>query len=224
MRLPTQITFHGMSRSEAVETAVREKAQHLEHFCTDITSCRVGLDLLQKHGHQSRPFGVRIDLTLPGHELVVNRVENEDVYVALRQAFDDMKHQIEDAVRRQRGIARPHPQALDGEGGRMNKERTAGAPEEAPEELPDQTDGDDEGRIVERPDGYHWIALDSRQEFGPFETPELAQVDMDAADENAPEPVQTLQEAERDIGIADWIDPETGEPAEGQSPPHLARE
>jgi len=83
---------------------------------------------------------------------------------------------------------------------------------------------DDAGRIVARPDGYHWIALDGKQEFGPFETLELAQADMDAADERESVPGETLQEAEQEIGIADWIDPETGEPAEGQSPPHLEEE
>jgi len=34
----------------------------------------------------------------------------------------------------------------------------------------------------------------------------------------------TLPELEREIGMADWIDPLTGEPAEGQSPPHLDEE
>jgi hypothetical protein len=36
-------------------------------------------------------------------------------------------------------------------------------------------------------------------------------------------PGDTLQEAEHEIGIADWIDAETGEPAEGDSP-HLQEE
>lgn len=81
------------------------------------------------------------------------------------------------------------------------------------------------GRIVQRPDGFHWIALDGRQEFGPFETLEQARADMlDAADENAPQPGEALQEAEREIGIAEWLDPETGEPAEGACPPHLEAE
>ena len=80
---------------------------------------------------------------------------------------------------------------------------------------------DANGRIVERPDGYHWVTLDGTREFGPFETLLAARADMLAADDDAPEPAQTLQEAERDIGMADWIDPLTGEPAEGQSPPHL---
>ncbi len=77
------------------------------------------------------------------------------------------------------------------------------------------------GEIVVRPDGYHWIAANGRQEFGPFETLEQAQVYRDACDESAPLPAETLQEAESEIGISDWIDPETGQPAEGYCPPHL---
>lgn len=76
-------------------------------------------------------------------------------------------------------------------------------------------------KIMLRPDGYYWQAPDGKQEFGPFESLEMAMADMGAADEQAPEPGETLQEAEDEIGIAGWIDPETGEPAEGQSPPRL---
>jgi hypothetical protein len=78
--------------------------------------------------------------------------------------------------------------------------------------------------IVERPDGFYWLAADGAQSFGPFETAELAREDRDSFDEESPEPGETLQEAENDIGISDWIDPDTGEPAEGQSPPHLRDE
>ncbi|MDP1899732.1 MAG: hypothetical protein Q8K96_04690 [Rubrivivax sp.] len=75
--------------------------------------------------------------------------------------------------------------------------------------------------IVDRPDGYYWQAPDGRQQFGPFETYEAARVDRDRFDEQRPVPGETLQEAESEVGVADWIDAETGEPAEGQSPPHL---
>ena len=77
------------------------------------------------------------------------------------------------------------------------------------------------GEIVSRPDGYHWIAPDGRQEFGPFETLEQALSDRDAYEERDSAPAETLQEAESEIGISDWIDPETGAPAEGHCPPHL---
>jgi hypothetical protein len=75
--------------------------------------------------------------------------------------------------------------------------------------------------ILLKPDGYYWLAPDGRQEFGPFESLELALADMNAGDDEAPEPGETLQEAEIEIGIADWIDPDTGEPAEGLSHPRL---
>ncbi len=48
---------------------------------------------------------------------MVNRVENEDVYIALRDAFDDMTRQIEDLARHQRGMEKEHPHALPGEVG-----------------------------------------------------------------------------------------------------------
>lgn len=75
--------------------------------------------------------------------------------------------------------------------------------------------------IVDRPDGYYWQAPDGRQAFGPFETYESARAERDRYDEERPTPGETLQQAESEAGIADWIDAETGEPAEGQSPPHL---
>ncbi|MEY4265589.1 MAG: hypothetical protein RIS90_124 [Pseudomonadota bacterium] len=76
--------------------------------------------------------------------------------------------------------------------------------------------------ILARPDGYYWLAPDGHQEFGPFATVELAQANRDATDtDQAPAPGESLQEAESEIGIADWIDPETGEPPEGQAPPRL---
>jgi hypothetical protein len=75
--------------------------------------------------------------------------------------------------------------------------------------------------IVERPDGYYWVGPDGDAEFGPFEDRLAARADRDRFNEEAPSEGETVQEAELEIGIADWIDAETGEPAEGQSPPHL---
>jgi hypothetical protein len=78
--------------------------------------------------------------------------------------------------------------------------------------------------VVQRPDGYYWIAPDGKQVFGPFESAALARADRDSYDDQAPEPGESLQEAEDEIGIADWIDPETGSPAEGMSHPHFEQD
>jgi hypothetical protein len=91
-------------------------------------------------------------------------------------------------------------------------------------EPPDEPQAPEPGPILERPDGYYWQDIEGQQEFGPFESFELAEADRDAASEQAIAPGVVLQETEKEIGIADWIDAETGEPAEGQSPPHLQEE
>ena len=78
--------------------------------------------------------------------------------------------------------------------------------------------------VAERPDGYYWQAPDGHQEFGPFESYELAQADRDAVGDEVLAPGETLQEAVHEIGTGEWIDAETGGPAEGESPPHLRDE
>jgi ribosome-associated translation inhibitor RaiA len=108
MKLPVHIQFHDMAPSEALEAKAREYALKLDTLAPDIMSCRVTVDLLQKHKTQGRPVGVRIDLSLPGHELVVTRVQHEDAYVALRDAFDGMKRQVQDVVRKRQGQVKYH--------------------------------------------------------------------------------------------------------------------
>ena len=78
-------------------------------------------------------------------------------------------------------------------------------------------------RIVLRPDGSHWLSEGGRIEIGPFESARAAWADMHAADEDAPSPEGDLQEVSAEIGIADWVDPDTGAPAEGTIP-HLGDE
>jgi hypothetical protein len=110
--------------------------------------------------------------------------------------------------------------------GKPVKRKTGNHPAKKLQPVPPEliAEDSDSGEIVARPDGYHWIAPDGRQEFGPFETLELAQAYRDGDDAGAPEPAETVQEVEAEIGMSDWIDPETGEPAEGPCPPHLEDE
>jgi hypothetical protein len=98
--------------------------------------------------------------------------------------------------------------------------RRRGAARVIPESAPPDTPPD----LLERPDGWYGTAPDGHQEFGPFETPLLARADRDRYSEEAPSEGETVQEAEREIGIGEWIDAETGAPAEGQSPPFLEEE
>jgi hypothetical protein len=83
-----------------------------------------------------------------------------------------------------------------------------------PETPPDY----DPARVIERPDGFYWRDPGSGRLFGPFPTLLDAVNDMTYAAEAGPEPGETLEEAESEVGMADWIDPDTGEPAEEQVP------
>jgi hypothetical protein len=70
-------------------------------------------------------------------------------------------------------------------------------------------------RVIERPDGYYWESTDGNTEYGPFATLRDALADMEAIEiDEAIEEGESLAEAQSEIGMADWIDPDTGAPAE----------
>ncbi len=105
VRLEPEIVFSHLLPSEALEAAIRRKVAHLTQFCQDLHACRVVVEPVQRHARQGRPFEVRVEVRLNRQELVANRSRHEDVYVALRDAFDDMRRQLEDAVRRRRATS-----------------------------------------------------------------------------------------------------------------------
>lgn len=108
MQTPMQITIRDVDHSEALEARIRAKVEKLEEFFKHITSCRVVVEVPHKHHHQGKQFNVRIDIGVPGGEIVVNRDHAEDVYVALRDAFEATKRQLEDYARKIRGDVKTH--------------------------------------------------------------------------------------------------------------------
>ena len=116
MQIPLQITIRDVEHSEALEAHIRGKVEKLEEFFKHITSCRVVVEVPHKHHHQGKQFNVRIDIGVPGSEIVVNRDHAEDVYVALRDAFDAAKRQLEDYARKIRGDIKTHEPRRTSEG------------------------------------------------------------------------------------------------------------
>jgi hypothetical protein len=74
------------------------------------------------------------------------------------------------------------------------------------------------GQLIERPDGFYWRSRDDGKEYGPFATLGEAEASMEAVGDAEFEPGESLEEAESEIGIAEWIDPDTGAPAEESVP------
>lgn len=113
MQLPLQITFRNLDRSEAVEAKVRERAEKLQKYCDQIMGCRVIVEAQHKHHRHGNHYHVRVDVTAPDAELVANREPDEhhaytDVYVAIRDAFDVIRRQLEDYGRRRSRQVKSH--------------------------------------------------------------------------------------------------------------------
>ena len=114
MRIPLEVTFRHMEPSAAAEARIAEKVDKLEQLYSQLTRCHVIVEAPHEHHRQGKLFHVSIDLTVPGAELLVTRGHNhqshahEDVYVAIRDAFDAAKRRLEDYARQQRGDVKHH--------------------------------------------------------------------------------------------------------------------
>lgn len=76
----------------------------------------------------------------------------------------------------------------------------------------------DRARIIERPDGFYWQEETTGKEYGPFATLIEAVEDMEFNASVLDREGESIEEAEQEIGVSDWIDPDTGEPAEESVP------
>jgi ribosomal subunit interface protein len=103
MQVPLQLTLRNLSHSDALEQRIRQKIDKLEALSHRITSFAVTVESRHRHQQQGREFAVSLDVRLPGREIVVNREHDEDVYVALRDAFDALRRQLDELARIQRG-------------------------------------------------------------------------------------------------------------------------
>ena len=108
MQTPLQITIRDIEHSDALDAHIQEKVQKLDEFFSRITSCRVVVEMPHKHHKQGKQFNVRIDIDVPGSEIVINHDHSGDVYVALRDAFNAANRKLEDYARKIRGDVKKH--------------------------------------------------------------------------------------------------------------------
>jgi ribosome-associated translation inhibitor RaiA/cold shock CspA family protein len=101
MQIPVEITFKEIARSDAVEARIRELAGKLERVYDRVLRCEVMVETPHRHQHKGRQYHVRVRLTVPGGEIVASHdpgpnESHEDIYVAVRDAFNATKRQLED--------------------------------------------------------------------------------------------------------------------------------
>ena len=108
MKIPLQITTRNFDLTETIEDAIREKAQKLDLFYDQIMRCRVLVEAPHRRHHKGLLFNTRIDITVPGGEIVIKREPHEDLYVSIGDAFRAAQRQIEDYTRQQRREVKHH--------------------------------------------------------------------------------------------------------------------
>lgn len=114
MQVPVQITFRDFPHSEAVETHLHEKIDKLQQFCHNIVACHVVLELANKNQHRGNLYDTRITITVPGKELVSKLNEDENMYVSIKTAFEDMTRQLENYVQQIHGDVKNHQPIVSG--------------------------------------------------------------------------------------------------------------
>jgi ribosomal subunit interface protein len=102
---PIQVTYRDFEPTEALTEYIHKRAQKLDHVHDRLTSCRVVVETPHRHHKHGDRYHVRVDLTLPGGELVVGSKPSangtrEDVYACIDDVFDDAVHALKEHLRK----------------------------------------------------------------------------------------------------------------------------
>lgn len=95
MLVPLEISTRLIDLTPALEADLRRRADKLEKRFDRINSCRIAVERPSLHHREGGPYRVRLDITVPGHELVVDK-EAEDLSSAVRDAFQAAERQVEE--------------------------------------------------------------------------------------------------------------------------------
>ena len=101
MTIPLKLTDRDHLLSPGLADHIRERAQKLEHFFRGVQECRVTVDGPGQHPRRGR-VRIRVRLSVPGSEILINRQTGEDLPMAIRESFDAADQRLEDYVRRSR--------------------------------------------------------------------------------------------------------------------------
>jgi ribosomal subunit interface protein len=108
MKLPLEISARDVRISDEIEELIREKASKLDKFYDQIIGCRVKLDVPHRSRRSGAAYNIRIDITVPGGELVVKREPDEDLHAAIVSSFETAQRRVKEYAEKQRGEVKTH--------------------------------------------------------------------------------------------------------------------
>lgn len=107
MKVPPEITYRGVEKTNAIEALINEKIAKLEQVCDYISSCHIAVEKEQDRPRDRSPYRVRLDITVPpGHELAAestmgHQTQYADLDTVVRDAFEKAWRQLRDLSKRQ---------------------------------------------------------------------------------------------------------------------------
>jgi ribosomal subunit interface protein len=110
MQVPLEIAARSVELSPADEAAIRDRVTKLESIYGRLMSCRVAVEMPHRNRRTGASYSVRIDLTVPGSELVVDRKNGDTLLSAIQSAFNAAERQLRRYAQRQRGEVKQHEQ------------------------------------------------------------------------------------------------------------------
>lgn len=99
-----QVTFRHIPQSAALEAKIREKLAKLAVLYPEILDCEATVDKIDKHQHKGGHFRVALGVRIPNQELAASS-DDEDAFIALRNAIAAARHQLGKAIGKRRLIA-----------------------------------------------------------------------------------------------------------------------
>jgi len=108
MKLPLEISARDVRLNGETEELIREKAAKLDKLYDQIIGCRVKVDMPHRSQRSGMMYNVRIDITVPGMELIVKREPDEDLHVAIVNSFETAQRRIKEYSEKQRGEVKTH--------------------------------------------------------------------------------------------------------------------
>lgn len=111
MEIPLQITGRNIELSEYIKDDLKRRAQKLDTFYPRIMRCRVTVEVPHRYKKQAMNavgYNIRIDVTVPGKEIVIRNRLDKDLDVAVREAFDAAQRKLEDFATKMRGDVKHH--------------------------------------------------------------------------------------------------------------------
>ena len=134
MKWSLQITYRNVKPTAAIEEWIRDAAEKLDIFYNHIMSCRVAVEIPHRHHQRGDLYHIRIDVRVPGGEIVVNREPSlaaevrhlgkpatskqteldgsqKNLRLAIKSAFRTVERRLQDYARCQRGDVKLHAPA-----------------------------------------------------------------------------------------------------------------